>query len=90
MTFEPQYLAFYTLPGPGGEIEQQIMEQEIRDRMPGPQYARYAQKYPDNIRDLRFCCSCFWIHGFAVLTDQGIVAIAGVQSISVLCTCRQT
>lgn len=53
MTFEPQYLAFYTLPGPGGEIEQQIMEQEIRDRMPGPQYARYAQKYPDNIRDLR-------------------------------------
>lgn len=69
MTFEPQYLAFYTLPGPGGEIEQQIMEQEIRDRMPGPQYAIYAQKYPDNIRDLRGTFVAFfsfldaWIRG---------------------------
>lgn len=53
--------------------------------MPGPQYARYAQKYPDNIRDLRgtFVAFDFWMHGFAVLTDRGIVAIA---AISILCT----
>ena len=53
---------------------------EIRSKVP--------RQYSGSPRN--FCCSCFWIHGFAVLTDRGIVAIAGVQSISVLCTCRQT
>lgn len=81
----------------GVEIEQQIMEQEIRGRLPGPLYARYAsQKYPENIQDLRMepLLLCFYIHWFAVLTDRGIVAIAGgTESIwlyRVLCTCGQT
>lgn len=34
-----------------------------------------------------FCCFRFWIYGFAVLTDRGIVAIATISTLhSVLCT----
>lgn len=44
--FRTSIFGFLYPSGTGGEIEQQIMEQEIRDRMPEPQYANKLKSTP--------------------------------------------